>query len=305
VTNGGDAVEGDTVTLRAGDTATCTITNTFTPFSSDVSLTKTVDDSTPDAGQTITYTLTVSNAGPDDATDVVVTDQLPEGITYVSDSGEGAYATSTGEWAVGTLAANGSATLTITATVSSGTGGMSISNNASVSDANADPDADNNAVSASLTVNTPTPAPTPTPNNTGGGGGGGRIGGSILPHGQVLGAATSSPALGVTCGVFLNQHLKMGSPKNNADQVTKLQQFLVKHGYGTFAPTGYFGPLTFAAVKAFQQAYADAILVPWNIQAPTGLVYLTTTRQVDLIECPDLMLPMPELVPWNQNPNAQ
>jgi hypothetical protein len=161
----------------------------------------------------------------------------------------------------------------------------------------------------------PTPEPTPEPETRSGGGGGGPgcsagyawspSEGKCVPTGQVLGAATSTPALGVTCGLYMDQHLRQGSPKNNPGQVTRLQQFLAKHGYGSFAPTGFFGPLTFAAVQAFQQAYAEAILKPWNLSAPTGLVYLTTIRQLNLIECPDLMLPMPELVPWNQNPNAQ
>lgn len=126
------------------------------------------------------------------------------------------------------------------------------------------------------------------------------------PDGQVLGAATSTPpTLGVTCGVYMDQYLRQGGPRNNPDQVTKLQQFLVKHGYGSFTPTGFFGPLTFASTKAFQGAYASTILAPWGLSVPTGLAYLTTLRQLNLIECPELMIPQPELVPWNLNPIVQ
>ena len=42
-------------------------------------------------GQTITYTIEVSNAGPGNANDVVVTDTLPTGVTYVSGSTTATY----------------------------------------------------------------------------------------------------------------------------------------------------------------------------------------------------------------------
>ena len=43
-------------------------------------------------GDTVTFTITVTNLGPDDATGVVVTDQLPTGFSYVSHSGDGSRA---------------------------------------------------------------------------------------------------------------------------------------------------------------------------------------------------------------------
>jgi uncharacterized repeat protein (TIGR01451 family) len=85
---------------------------------SDLSLTKTVSNATPNVGSNVTFTITVNNAGPSDATGVTVTDQLPSGYTYVSDNGAGAYNSTTGIWTIpGTIANGGSATLTITATV--------------------------------------------------------------------------------------------------------------------------------------------------------------------------------------------
>jgi uncharacterized repeat protein (TIGR01451 family) len=70
----------------------------------DLSLTKTVDDQTPDLGTTVSYTLELANAGPSDATGVVVMDELPVGVEWVTDTSGGAYDPSTGLWTVGSLA---------------------------------------------------------------------------------------------------------------------------------------------------------------------------------------------------------
>lgn len=301
---------GVTVLLDVGDHVTCEFYNTAT--GADVSVEKSVDDETPDVGQTITYTLTVTNSGPGDVNDdVQVTDVLPSGLTYVSDDGEGAYATSTGAWNVGPLASGASKTLAITVTVNEGTEGETIVNTASVSFSDeevSDYDESNDGDDISVTVTTPEPEPeTPTPPPGGGGNGSPFLGAVNGGGGAVLGAFTSTggQVLGETCGLYLGQYLRRGNPKNSADQVTKLQEFLNKYNFGSFTPTGYFGPLTEAAVKAFQNQYASAILAPWNLSSPTGLAYLTTIRQLNLLECPDLSLEIPELVPWSQNPAVQ
>jgi uncharacterized repeat protein (TIGR01451 family) len=90
------------------------------PPSADLSLDKTVDDDTPDLGQQITFTITLTNSGPDDATGVVVTDLLPAGLTYVSDTpSTGTYDETTGVWDVGTVSDTAPATLQIVTTVTS------------------------------------------------------------------------------------------------------------------------------------------------------------------------------------------
>ena len=82
------------------------------PPAADLVTTKVVDDGTPDEGQSITYTLTVTNGGPDGATNVSVTDALPAGVTYVSDvPSQGSYVSGSGVWSVGALANGASATL--------------------------------------------------------------------------------------------------------------------------------------------------------------------------------------------------
>jgi uncharacterized repeat protein (TIGR01451 family) len=82
----------------------------------DLSLTKTVDNTTPFVGDQVIYTLTLANAGPALATGIVVEDVLPTGLSYVSHNG-GNYNSTTGAWTITSLASGGNITLQITATV--------------------------------------------------------------------------------------------------------------------------------------------------------------------------------------------
>ena len=66
----------------------------------------------------VIFTINVTNAGPDAATGVVVTDPLPGGFSYVSHvASQGTYVSGTGVWTIGALAVNQTVTLNITATV--------------------------------------------------------------------------------------------------------------------------------------------------------------------------------------------
>ena len=51
----------------------------------------TVDNPSPNEGDTVKYTITASNTGPNSATGIIITDLLPSGVTYVSDTGSGSY----------------------------------------------------------------------------------------------------------------------------------------------------------------------------------------------------------------------
>ncbi len=64
-------------------------------------------------GGNVTYTVTVTNKGPETATGVEVTDNLPAGVSYVSDDASGDYDDGTGIWTIGTIGANTSVTLNI------------------------------------------------------------------------------------------------------------------------------------------------------------------------------------------------
>jgi uncharacterized repeat protein (TIGR01451 family) len=84
----------------------------------DLSLTKIVNNATPNVGVDVVFTATLTNGGPSTATGVAVTDLLPAGYSFVSATpSQGAYNSATGVWSVGSVASGASATLALTATV--------------------------------------------------------------------------------------------------------------------------------------------------------------------------------------------
>lgn len=83
----------------------------------DLELTKVVDQSNPKRGDTVHYTITVTNKGPDPATNVQITDLLPSTVHYESDDSGSTYDPSSGIWQLGSLPAGNTKTLIITATV--------------------------------------------------------------------------------------------------------------------------------------------------------------------------------------------
>ncbi|GAA0199929.1 hypothetical protein GCM10009123_04120 [Kangiella japonica] len=82
----------------------------------DLSLTKTTNNVAPNVGENVTFTLTVTNSGPDAANNIQVRDLLPAELDFVSSNpSQGSYASGSGIWDVGTIANGGSATLEIVA----------------------------------------------------------------------------------------------------------------------------------------------------------------------------------------------
>ena len=118
---------------------------------SNLGVNKTVNNSSPNVGSNVIFTLTATNTGVAPDANSVINDILPSGYTYVSSSpSQGTYNNVTGVWAIGNLAAtNGTATLNITATVLA-TG--SYANTANISGDQVDSDTTNNS-----STFTPTP----------------------------------------------------------------------------------------------------------------------------------------------------
>ena len=114
----------------------------------DLQIVKVAPDEPVEAGQPIAYTLTVTNRGPSDATNVQVTDLQPADVTYngatVSPTGSCQVLTASVSCAVPVLAAGQVATIDITGTVALNVSGP-ITNTASVTGAETDPDPGNNS----------------------------------------------------------------------------------------------------------------------------------------------------------------
>lgn len=88
------------------------------PVTVDVSLAKIVDKPSAKPSETVVYTLTARNDGAVTATGVAVTDNLPAGLSYISNNAsQGSYDANTGIWTIGDLAVGASVTLTLTVTV--------------------------------------------------------------------------------------------------------------------------------------------------------------------------------------------
>jgi len=88
-----------------------------TLLEADLELDKSIDNTNPNVGDDVTFTIALTNQGPDTATNVEVSDSLPTGLTYVSDDSGGAYEASTGIWDVDSLPSGDTVTLAITVTV--------------------------------------------------------------------------------------------------------------------------------------------------------------------------------------------
>jgi uncharacterized repeat protein (TIGR01451 family) len=125
-------------------------TATVTPQQDDLQITKTVNNPTPNVGQNVTFTITVTNAGPSTATNVIATDLLPAGLTFVSDTTtQGAYNPVTGLWTIGTVGVL-TTPITMNMVVTVSTAGVKV-NSTSVTGDQYDGDPSNNQATSTVT----------------------------------------------------------------------------------------------------------------------------------------------------------
>ena len=117
----------NTATVAATETDSNTANNTATATTTvngsvDVGIVKTDSSDPVVAGGTLTYTITVTNNGPSTATNVVVSDPLPTGLTFTSgtatNGGTVTNANNTVTATIPTLASGASATITVVTAVS-------------------------------------------------------------------------------------------------------------------------------------------------------------------------------------------
>ena len=228
-----------------------------------------------------TYIITVTNSGPETATGVGVTDELPASVEFVSaTTTAGTYATSTHIWSIDTLANGASETLTIVVKVVSVENDISNTATATSTDGKTDNNPDNNTDTYTVTI----------PDNNGGGSGSG--GGSTSTSGGGGGGNINFVGTGGSGNVdvsspqceYLKEFLRYGYD-NNPVEVIKLQAFLNSFENESLAVDGFFDLSTDAAVRRFQVKYFGDILEPWGHTDSTGYVYILTKKKVNEIFC--------------------
>jgi uncharacterized repeat protein (TIGR01451 family) len=143
----------------ADNQAVGTILNDDAP-TANLAVTKTASTTTFTPGQQVTYTITVTNFGPEPATAITVTDVLPAGASFVSVAGATCAGTTTVTCTIPALAANASTVITLVVTAN---GSAPIANTASATAAApADATPANNAATVTINPAIVSPAAIPT-----------------------------------------------------------------------------------------------------------------------------------------------
>ncbi|HEV2400268.1 MAG TPA: C25 family cysteine peptidase [Candidatus Sulfotelmatobacter sp.] len=222
-------------TNSANNTATSNIAVTAAAGPADLSITNVGSINPVIAGNTITYTQTVTNHGPSRANRPTVTETLPTGTTAVSLTGPAGWTCNVGTLScrananmpANTTAASFTFTVTVPSTIPSGT---NLTQTAAVSSTTTDPNLGNNSATVSTLVstsadlsvtNTPAPVPVQAGNN--------------ITYTQVVTNAGPSTATGVSLTETLPANTTVVSLTAPAGWTCNLGTLTC--GIGTLAPS--------------------------------------------------------------------
>ncbi len=223
--------------------------------SADLAVAMTSSPATVSANGTVTYSITITNNGPDAAA-FSVADTLPSALSFVSctATGGGVCLGTLGNRLVSfpSLASGASATVTLVGRASTTiTNGTILTNTAAINNSSAvDPNTANNSASTNVTATQPVPSTlTVAPAS-------GPFGGSALLSATLKKTSDNSPAVGETINFFINR-ASVGSAITNASGVATLTAPL-----GTIAPGTYAGAIiaTFTGDANFATSSGSATL---------------------------------------------
>ncbi len=119
--------------------------------------------------------------------------------------------------------------------------------------------------------------------------------------GKVLGASIGPDGSTLSCEPYIKSYIKLGK-QNDLEDVMRLQTFLNEYLKAHLPVTGFYGPLSFEAVKKFQLAESKFVYDPWIAAGlpfesafPSGYVYKTTKWRINNLKCPNAPFPLPIL----------
>jgi uncharacterized repeat protein (TIGR01451 family) len=171
-----NATGSDTFAYRVNDASglfdTAVVTISITPPTANLVTTKTrlsPGTNIVSINGAVTFRITVANTGPDTPLGVTLTDALPAGLTCASHTAsQGAFASGTGVWTIGTINNGTSVTLDLNCTVNAGQQGNTLTNTTTAASGTlTDPTTAGDDLTEAITVANPRLLVTKTPSLTG------------------------------------------------------------------------------------------------------------------------------------------
>ncbi len=213
-------------------------------------ITKTADRAMIGPGETVNYTVAVTNTGG----------PVFGAMLYDSLSGPNGMVREDRQWNLDTIDTNETVTITYSEQFGADSSHGTYLNRAQVLGYHKNRVVKHMAPYDSMVATVPLTVASPTP--------------------QVLGVATTS----TSCSPYLNSYLGLGRD-NDTYEVERLQTFLNTTISQSLIVNGVFDSQTKLAVELLQQNYKDDILTPWGLSTPTGIVYYTTLKKINELHC--------------------